>query len=195
MFVYLWTNNINNKKYIGRCAKSIHSNYKGSGKYFKRALKKYGEENFTRQILKRCDSIDECKKWEQYYLDLYDAANDGNFYNIMPNSHGGHHGADYNKEKNPMWKKKHPNHKPHYGKNNGMYGISRKLSENPNSKKCKIIKSNGEIILANSIKEACIKIFGTEIHYDKIKYLITNTANNKSQRKDNLLFGWKGYYI
>jgi len=50
-FIYLWKNLINGKKYIGSHVGKVDDGYIGSGKYFKNAIKKYGLENFERQIL------------------------------------------------------------------------------------------------------------------------------------------------
>lgn len=195
MFVYQWTNKINGKKYIGRHGGEMSSTYKGSGKYFRRALKKYGEENFERVILVECDTIDDCKKWEQYFLDLYDAAHNDEFYNISPNSDGGHHGADYIGEKNPMWGKKHPNHIPHYGNTNGMYGVKRYLSENPNAKKIKLIDPNKKEHVYNSIKEACIDLFGSDENYGKMKHLVKRTKEGKKMRENSTFYRWEAYYV
>ena len=48
--VYKTTNNINGKIYIGVSSNNYH-HYKGSGLLIKKALKKYGAENFTKEIL------------------------------------------------------------------------------------------------------------------------------------------------
>lgn len=161
-FIYIWTNNLDKMKYVGKCWGDPTCSYKGSGKYFKRALKKYGIENFSREILEYCYSKKELIEREQYWLDYYDAANNDQFYNISPNSGGGHHGADYNGDKNPMWKKKHPNHKPHIGKENGMYGVHRFLSENPNAKSYFLIDDKG-----NEYYTDCLKAFVKDHFIDK----------------------------
>lgn len=52
-FVYMTTNNINDKIYIGvHTTNKLHDSYLGSGTYIIKAIKKYGRSNFTRVILK-----------------------------------------------------------------------------------------------------------------------------------------------
>lgn len=50
--VYKITNRINGKIYIGvHKTENVNDSYYGSGKYLKNALKKYGKENFEREII------------------------------------------------------------------------------------------------------------------------------------------------
>lgn len=50
-FIYLWINNINGKKYVGLHKGLSDDGYIGSGVAFKKAIEKYGIENFERKIL------------------------------------------------------------------------------------------------------------------------------------------------
>jgi len=51
MIIYITTNLINNKIYVGQHYTSTDDGYLGSGKILKLAIKKYGKENFSREIL------------------------------------------------------------------------------------------------------------------------------------------------
>ena len=86
-YVYLITNVINNKKYIGSSRKTqIDENYYGSGKALKNALKKHGKENFTREIL--WEGEGDARVMETYYLTKFNAAGNSMFYNMTNDARG-----------------------------------------------------------------------------------------------------------
>jgi len=67
--VYLTTNHINGKIYVGKqCTKNLNDGYLGSGKYFKNAVKKYGRNNFYREILEFCSSKEQLNEREMYWI-------------------------------------------------------------------------------------------------------------------------------
>lgn len=81
-YIYMTTNLINNKKYIGQHKGEFTHSYLGSGKLIGRAIDKYGKENFTVEILCICVSKDDMINKEKEYIKLYNANTSSNFYNI-----------------------------------------------------------------------------------------------------------------
>ena len=82
--VYMTFNKLDPSKcYIGMTSKN-NSNYKGSGKIIKQALKKYGKENFSRVDLAVFDNKEECHYWEGFYIQMYKTEVKYGGYNISP---------------------------------------------------------------------------------------------------------------
>lgn len=91
-FIYETTNNINGMKYIGKCVyhrQNDWNKYLGSGLYLKRAINKYGRENFTRVILQEAYSAEELQDLEEMYIRRFDVVNSPAYYNIKLTSMGG----------------------------------------------------------------------------------------------------------
>jgi len=88
-FNYITTNKINGKKYIGSHSTTdvINDKYLGSGLYLLRAIKKYGKENFTKDVLNRTLTQKEAFYNEKFLIDMYMTLTP-NGYNISPK--GGH---------------------------------------------------------------------------------------------------------
>lgn len=64
--IYKITNLLNNKIYIGKHKTyNINDNYMGSGSYLRQAQKKYGIENFKKEILFECSSEEEMNQKEK----------------------------------------------------------------------------------------------------------------------------------
>lgn len=83
--IYIITNSINDKVYIGQTIQTLKSRWqahcrKGSleeqNMQIKRAIRKYGKENFSIKELERC-SIAELDEKEIYYISLYDSYKKG----------------------------------------------------------------------------------------------------------------------
>jgi len=89
-FIYITTNLVNNKKYIGK--KKFNNRwetYLGSGVLLHKAILKYGKENFKREIIKYSDTTDELNKAEILFITKYEAVNDNSYYNIASGGEGG----------------------------------------------------------------------------------------------------------
>jgi len=87
-YIYLITNTINNKIYIGKhSTDDLADDYMGSGILIKKAIKKYGIENFTKEYLAFCDTREKLNYFETYYIKKYNAREVG--YNLTIGGDGG----------------------------------------------------------------------------------------------------------
>lgn len=68
--LYETTNLINGKNYRGiHKTSKLEDGYLGSGSALEKSIKKYGKENFKREILEFCDSYEELLEKESLYVD------------------------------------------------------------------------------------------------------------------------------
>lgn len=89
-YIYKTTNKVNNKIYIGqhKCDK-FDVTYYGSGKILKRAVEKYGYDNFSIKLIEECNSKHELNEREKYWIEYYHATNSDIGYNIAFGGNGG----------------------------------------------------------------------------------------------------------
>ena len=86
-YIYLITNNINGKIYIGKhSTDNIDDSYMGSGILIKKAIQKYGIENFTKEYLAFCDTEEKLNWLEKFYIKKYKAREVG--YNLTDGGDG-----------------------------------------------------------------------------------------------------------
>lgn len=122
-YVYLITNKINNKKYIGKHSGELDDNYLGSGENIRAAIKKYGKENFEKTILYIADSEEECYAAEEKIIKDFNAVESDEYYNISP-------GGQYKYKKVALKDRSYTQTKEYRenmskavsGERNGMYG-------------------------------------------------------------------------
>ena len=126
-FVYLTTNLINGKKYIGdHSTNDLNDCYIGTGSYIKRAIKKYGKNNFGKQILENFETKKEAFDNQEKYINEYNTLVP-NGYNISPKGGLGNPGCHSKETKNKIGKsnKGKPYNKgfggPKFGKDNPMF--------------------------------------------------------------------------
>jgi len=105
--IYVITNNINQKKYIGKSNnimrrftehKSSYEQTRTPNKPLYLAFKKYGMENFSFDVLEECP-VEQLNEKEKYWIAKLDTTNELKGYNILLGGDG--HNPD----------EKHPNHK------------------------------------------------------------------------------------
>ncbi len=112
MIIYKTTNLINNKFYIGQDSKN-NPEYLGSGTIIKKAINKYGKENFKKEILDICLDKEELDIKEIYWIKELKSIENG--YNISSGGNGclGCKQSDETKEKRRL---------KNIGDKNPMYG-------------------------------------------------------------------------
>lgn len=91
-YLYKITNNINGKFYIGRreCSVAIENdNYFGSGKRLKAAIRKYGKESFTKEVIQEYNSYSDLIEAETTIVDK-SLVLSSNCYNLARGGHGGY---------------------------------------------------------------------------------------------------------
>lgn len=86
------TNLINGMKYIGqrryRNKSASEDKYLGSGTLLRKAIREFGENNFSKIVLKECDSRESLNIAEIEYIKQYDAVNNKDFYNLATGGEG-----------------------------------------------------------------------------------------------------------
>lgn len=142
MLIYMATNRINGKQYVGQTVSSLKIRKTKhirealaescNSYYFQRAIKKYGQENFDWKILHEdVINIDNLNRLEIFYIGYYDTFKNG--YNLTEGG-GGKVGcivsietrkilARINKGKKHTKKSKLKMSMARRGKNNPMYGV------------------------------------------------------------------------
>jgi len=83
MHIYKTTNLINGIIYVGQ-NKNNNKYYLGSGDKIRAAIKKYGKENFKKEILEECKNLETLNEREIYWIDKLKATDKSIGYNIDP---------------------------------------------------------------------------------------------------------------
>ncbi len=199
MIVYCITNKINGKKYIGSDSNN-NPKYFGSGTYIKKALKKYGKSNFTKQILCEIDNINLMKEIEEYWIEYFDAYNNPLFYNATKYSSGL---TQFPKDKKINISKANKGNKYHLGFKQTEHQ-KQKTSESNTGKKhteeFKLIKQQKAIgnkyALGNKLtQEQRNKISESKIGHECYSDLGRNSKISEKLNKPVLQYNLEGIFI
>jgi len=159
-FVYITTNMINGKKYIGQKIFDCHWKlYLGSGKRLKYAIKKYGKDNFIREIIAIAYSKEELNNLEIEIINNHNAVVDeDNYYNI---AYGG-------------------------GTNTGLHFSEEHKNKISNSEKGKVTSEETKLKISNSKKGTILseetKLKISKTISEKYKYEERYTQEQKYKR-------------
>ena len=184
MYYYLYkiTNKINQKVYIGvHTTSNMEDGYMGSGKYLKRAIKKYGIENFEKEILQTFDNSEDMYNAEKLLV-TEDFINSRSTYNLKIGGEGGFDYINSNPTKGMI------KNRTDFGKNikemlkdpefNFMFTSVRKKSYY----KCENIKKRS-VGIKNAIKKNGSGYFYGKTHSEETKKLMSNTHKERGNHK------------
>lgn len=202
MIIYLTTNKINGKKYLG---KDVQNNpkYLGSGLDLKKAIEKYGVENFEKTILEICNNKEELWKREEYWLNFYDAKNNKTFYNRTNKAFGAWEGKKHTpitektRQKMSMAHKDIPLSTEHKKSiSEAMMGHSKTEEWKKNLSKSST-ESFGRKVLQKDLEGNIIKEWNSgkqasqelNLNYTAINNCCRNNAKNISRQRDKNKLG------
>lgn len=174
--IYKITNLINNKIYIGQhVTTNVNDDYMGSGDHIKNAIKKYGIENFKKEIIAECSSFDEMNDLEGELVNQ-DFVNNPNTYNhAIGGTYGWKNCLKYKSEEEIQNIRKHA----------GDAIIN--LMKNPEYRKQHVEK------ISNGLKEAGFdpRTFLGKTHSEETKRKMSETRkrNNHQKGEKNSQFG------
>lgn len=151
--VYVTTNKINGRKYLGKC---VHKKpgYLGSGIAIRHAIRLYGRENFIKEIIKETETLDEAAAIEKELSISWNVVNDNSWYNMKT---GGVGGSVKGLSRSEATKKKISESKK--GKPSWNKGLSgSELVKHKEETKYKISEGNKGVPKLKGDKHACSKI-------------------------------------
>ena len=185
--VYMYTNKINGKVYIGQTVREKKRKYEhkkaNDNTYFHNAVLKYGYENFTYQILFKVTGWDNelvskvLDIHEKYNIEKYNSTDCKYGYNLTIGGNSNTSKTEYAKNRmregwNNQLVKEHAS-EVHKGENNGMYNVPA-----PNRKKIKCVETE---TIFDSIKQAAQWLNVKEMNmYDFLSKLRNPKAYNKT---------------
>lgn len=156
--IYKTTNLINNRFYIGfHCCSQLDDDYLGSGTAINRAIKKYGEENFKREILIMCSSFEELVLKEESIVNI-ELLKDPLCYNLTIGGKGGFYYINNGKNKKEIRNRATESlRKTHENNPEIRQRIGKKVSEYAKNNPDKIKESNAKAQESRNLIKDLIK--------------------------------------
>lgn len=188
----MYTNKINNKKYVGITKHTISKRYKsGYSGRFKNALNKYGLENFEVSIIKEFKDRKDACEYEKYIISKLNLNNDKYGYNIAKGGDGGNCTIGYTEEQKQAYSKKLSESR--IGSKNPNYKKGLKGNKNGRALEIKIITQQKEILTFGTQKE-CREYFNLGLDmFNRFKkegiFIIPKSTNIKYKEKYKHLEG------
>lgn len=169
-YIYKTTNTINNKIYIGQHQRTtFDKSYFGSGSLLRKAIEKYGIENFVCELIEECCSFDELNCKEKFYIALYNSNNLEKGYNLTT---GGQGISGYKHTIETKSKIK---------QNNAKYWKNKFLSEETKQKLS--LSHKGKITTKETVKKLSRKLKGHPYWGPKESYWKTHKFSDEHREK------------
>jgi len=196
MIIYKTINKINKKIYIG---KDTHNdpNYLGSGVSLNMAIKKYGKENFVKEVIDNCTTLDELNIKEAYWINLFNSTNKKIGYNLTNGGEGGDTRKFYSKKQKELYKNKMSLSMKSSEKYNDFVKNKTGISRPEHSKKLKELYASGQMKAWN-IGKSPTQETREKISKSNLGKKLTQKAKNKiakSKYKAVTMHTLSGEYI
>jgi group I intron endonuclease len=193
-YIYMIKNSLNNKCYIGfHSTNEIYDNYYGSGVYLRRAIKKYGEQNFIKGILEFC-SLDDWESRETYWINEMNTKQPHG-YNLT-NGGEGTLGIIISEKSKLQMSKTRRERKIAEGENNGMFGKHHKkesIEKISNTRKEKGVakKENNP-----KFDKTIYKFYNTKTQeiFEGYKYDLARKINSTGSAINAVIKGWRTHH-
>ena len=133
--IYKTTNNITGKIYVGQ---DLHNkvNYLGSGTILKQSIYKHGRENFSKEVLEHCTSIEHMCELEIFWIKELDSRNPLVGYNITPGGEFGNTMSMHPRKKEIIQKIKNTSNKNQERKKTSIQkGVNTRLANTEKHRK------------------------------------------------------------
>lgn len=183
--VYKITNLVNNKIYVGvHKTSDLSDDYMGSGKLIKRAIEKYGIENFEKEYIEIFDNSEDMFNMESQLVNEEFVSRDDT-YNLKQDGFGGF--DHINKEGNPYWSSEHTRMMSIKGKDKALKTL-KYLWEN-DKEWVKAITLKRLETRFNKYGLDTFKTFSGKTHTDESKKQMSISHKGKHDGQKNSQFG------
>lgn len=177
--LYRTTCIVNNKFYIGKHqTENINDDYLGSGLRIRRAIKKYGAENFIKEIIKEYNTAEELNKAERLLI-TEEILNDKNCYNLALGGQGGFLGESIREKVKGLWTDERRKKQSEIAKTtvkSEKWLISNKNKLHSWKKMDESQKEKQKVSMSNSIKD----LWKSPEHREKMKVVRSKTPTRDS---------------
>jgi group I intron endonuclease len=178
MIIYKTTNKLNGKIYIGQ-DRNNNPTYYGSGKKIQRAIKKYGKENFVKEILEECIDENHLNEREIYWIEYFNSRNRNIGYNISEGGKEGDRKIGHDIFKSGIYN--------YWVKKYGEDIANQKRNDQINKLKLHI-KNNGSVLTKKGRYVIWVEKYGEEVAADKLLNWKLKISEYQQYKLEN---GWK----